>query len=131
MKKFFKILGIIVLAIVALFVIFVAVLSILEYRPKDVESLTVEKTGESTEKVEKGKEMSLLCWNIGYAGLGKEMDFFMDGGTMSNSGSKDIVERYLSGIDSTIDGIDPDLVMLQEVDSSSSRTYKIDERKVL
>ncbi|MCR4676245.1 MAG: endonuclease/exonuclease/phosphatase family protein [Sphaerochaetaceae bacterium] len=131
MKKFLKVLAIVLLSIIGAFALFVAVLSILEFRPADVEDLTVESAKNGTQKVEKGEELSLLCWNIGYAGLGKEMDFFMDGGTMSNPGSKDIVERYLSGIDSTIDGIDPDLVMLQEVDSSSSRTYKIDERKVL
>ncbi|MCR4676580.1 MAG: endonuclease/exonuclease/phosphatase family protein, partial [Sphaerochaetaceae bacterium] len=81
-----------------------------------------------TGKAEKGKEMELLCWNIGYAGLGKEMDFFMDGGKTGRPQSREVVEGYLKGIGETIDKYNPDLVLLQEVDSSSSRTYRIDER---
>ena len=30
-----------------------------------------------------GSQLDLLSWNIGYAGLGREADFFMDGGTQS------------------------------------------------
>lgn len=131
MKKFLKILAAIISAIIILFLLFVAVLSILEYRPKEVEQLTVESNASGAGKVELGKEMTLLCWNIGYGGLGKEMDFFMDGGTMVKPESKEIVEGYLKGIDNIIDSFDPDLVLLQEVDSSSSRTYRIDEREVL
>lgn len=105
-----------------LFLLFLAVLSILEYRPAEVEYLTVENRAEKTQKVEPGKEMTLLCWNIGYGGLGKEMDFFMDGGTKVGPDSKEKVEDCLEGIENIIDSFDPNLILLQEVDSSSSRT---------
>ncbi len=98
MKKFLKILATVVLSVIVLFLLFLAVLSILEYRPAEVEYLTVENRAEKTQKVEPGKEM---------------------------------VDGYLDGIDSIIDSFDPDMVLLQEVDSSSSRTYRIDEREVL
>ena len=73
----------------------------------------------------------MLSWNVGYAGLGKAEDFFMDGGTRSKPDSRDTVLRYLGGISASIEEIDPDLVLLQEVDSNSGRTYSIDERGYL
>ncbi len=110
---------------------FIAILSIMEYRPSAVQNVLVESEARSGDKVELGKEMTLLSWNIGYGGLGKEMDFFMDGGEMTRPKSKAVINAYLRGIKATISGLDPDIVLLQEVDASSRRSYSIDERSVL
>ena len=75
--------------------------------------------------------MSLLCWNIGYGGLGKNEDFFMDGGKLSKPQDRNVALTYLDGIRGTIAEQAPDLVILQEVDSDSSRTYGLDERSYL
>ena len=51
----------------------------------------------------------------------------MDGGTKSKPGDPDAVYSYLMGISAGIRDAGADLVLLQEVDSDSSRTYSIDE----
>ena len=126
MKKVFKFL------LILLFVIIVAVggllgwLTATEYSPDPVETLApVQKEAEKA--LSEQAELKILSWNIGYAGLGKESDFFMDGGEHVNAADETAVRRYLSGIASTVQSGGYDLVMLQEVDTSSSRTFRIDE----
>ena len=128
MKKFLKILLIVLLVIVVLAVGLFAYLTITEFKPAPVEKLDVLSAGSSDCAP---RELKILSWNVGYAGLGKESDFFMDGGTHTASADEATVNRYLSGIRGVIDGDDYDFVMLQEVDTNSSRTYGIDETKVL
>ena len=129
-KKALKIvlilLGVIALAAAAL----VLWLSLTEYKPEDV---TVVKVAESSDLESKqpavGDEISVVSWNIGYAGLGKGSDFFMDGGTNVSSADKDTVSSYLDGIYNTLySGEDSaSIFMLQEVDKNSKRTYGTDE----
>lgn len=76
-----------------------------------------------------GETLRLLSFNIGYGGLGAEQDFFMDGGEMVQPEKKEVVEGYLTGISDLIAGQDADIVMLQEVDKNSKRSYHIDEQK--
>ncbi len=131
MKTFTRLLVTLLLMIVIALLGFLAILSLMEYRPTPIQNLLVEKNAEESAKVKLGKELTLVSWNIGYGGLGKEMDFFMDGGKAAKPDSKDEVYRYLNGIRNTINGINPDIALLQEVDASSNRSYNIDERKVL
>ena len=78
-----------------------------------------------------GEVLTVLNWNVGYAGLGRNEDFFMDGGKRSKPDEPDVVYAYLDGIMKTIREQAPDLVLLQEVDADSGRTYEIDERPYL
>jgi len=55
----------------------------------------------------------------------------MDGGTHAKPESEEQVQQYLSGISASIEELSPDLVILQEVDTNSSRTYSVDERTAL
>ena len=128
MKKFLKILLTGLLCVVAAAVLLFAYLTITEFKPAPVEELNVVSGGSSAAAP---KELKLLSWNIGYAGLGKDSDFFMDGGTHTASADKATVNKYLTGIRGVIDGDDYDFVMLQEVDTNSTRTYGIDETKPL
>ena len=101
-----------------------------EFNPAPVESVEVRRT-DSGALLKTGEEVTVLSWNVGYGGLGKNEDFFMDGGTKSKPSENDAVHGYLTGIRTTIEEQAPDLVLLQEVDADSSRTYGIDERKFL
>lgn len=79
--------------------------------------------------------ISLITWNIGYAGLGKESDFFYDGGTTVRM-SKDITAKNLDGILNTLQNLDSvDVLLLQEVDTLAKRSWWVNEydaiRKVL
>jgi endonuclease/exonuclease/phosphatase family metal-dependent hydrolase len=73
--------------------------------------------------------LTFLNWNVGYGGLGKNADFFYDGGTTVISPKTD-VEGYIDGIQKTITQADSiDFILLQEVDTLAKRTYKINELK--
>ena len=134
MKKALKVVLCVLGAVVALAALGILFLTITEYRPADVEQLEViceEHDGGVADPVspqlQAGEELTVLSWNIGYAGLGEDEDFFMDGGTKKTSADKATVEKYLNGISDTLGVLSPDLMMLQEVDVDSARTYRIDE----
>lgn len=129
MKKALKILLGIIIFLLIFVAAFVAYLSITEFKPEPVEALEIKNT--SGGKVQADHELNVLIWNIGYGGLGKESDFFMDGGENVKSADKETVEKYLEGICSTIDELEPQILMLQEVDVNSSRTYGIDQTALL
>lgn len=130
MKKILKVLAVILLAIVLAAAGLVAWLSVTEYRPADVEAMEVLSAAEG-EAVAPGDTLSVLSWNIGYGGLGAESDFFMDGGESTQSADRDKVLEYIDGIRASIQDIDADIVMLQEVDLDSKRTYRINETELL
>ena len=130
MKKILKALLILVLIVIAAVVLLFGWLTVTEYKPAPVEDAEVLRTGDNA-SLAVGDSVTVLSWNVGYGGLGKDSDFFMDGGKDSKSADRETVGRYLEGIHRTIVDQDPDLVLLQEVDTDSSRTYGIDERGLL
>ena len=133
MKAFLKVLLMLVLIVVIAAGALLGWLTAVEYNPAPAVEAERGKPVDSTSlhNVSTGQELSVLNWNIGYGGLGKSEDFFMDGGKKSRPDNKDVVLSYLNGIRRTIDEQAPDLVLLQEVDSDSARTYSIDERDLL
>ena len=122
MRKFLRYL-IMIFGIFSLsFAVFILWITLTDYKPPKVLKLDIE--GEGIE--ETVSELTILTWNIGYAGLGAEMDFFYDGGK-SVRPPKELVESYLKGILEFLKNVDADLILLQEVDKDSDRTYHIDE----
>ena len=130
MKKILKVLGalllVVLLAAAGLFVWLCAT----EYKPAPVESMEISAQGELG-RLDPGEELQVLSWNIGYAGLGAGSDFFMDGGKNVRSADQAQVLHYLDGIKASIQALEPDVVMLQEVDLDSGRTYRINEADYL
>lgn len=131
-KKVLKAIGIILLALILCVVILFGWLTFTEFNPDDIEAVTVQ-TNDNAKNLQVGNTISVLSWNIGYAGLGKDSEFFMDGGKDVKSADEDTVSDYLNGIRSTAYGGDAfaDIYMFQEVDTNSSRTYHIDETEAL
>jgi endonuclease/exonuclease/phosphatase family metal-dependent hydrolase len=71
---------------------------------------------------------SVLSWNIGYAGLGANMDFFYDGGNKMRD-SKGNTLNNLTEIGNFLKSNDSlNFILLQEVDISSHRSYSINEK---
>lgn len=71
--------------------------------------------------------IELLNWNIGYSGLGEESDFFYDGGSTVRM-EEAIVRKNLNGIMNTVKYYDDlDIIMLQEVDTLSKRSWALNE----
>lgn len=133
MKKFFKILLIVILVLVLALAALIGVLSATEYNPASI--VTAEKLPVAADRekipLPQDAELEILSWNIGYAGLGKGSDFVLDGGEHMRAADKAAVQQYLAGISETIRERDYDFVLLQEVDLNSSRTYGINEASAL
>jgi endonuclease/exonuclease/phosphatase family metal-dependent hydrolase len=77
------------------------------------------------------KYYSALIWNIGYAGLGAEMDFFYDGGSKVRD-NEDNVRRNIYQVSQFLQANDTvDFILLQEVDENSKRSYGLNIHEYL
>ena len=106
MKKFGKILGGIILGIVLILLVAVAILTALEYRPDQIETLN---TTSGKQFISTGDSMTILTYNTGYAGLSKDEDFFMDGGSKVMPETKDLVKHNMKGIAGILNDADADV----------------------
>lgn len=127
-KLFFIIPAAVIGAVILFAVLFILFLTIVEYRPKPVENIPFTS---GTKMLLRGKPYSLMNWNIGYAGLGKDEDFFMDGGKKVRPDSKKYVEKYFDGIKKTIGSYTSDILFIQEIDLKSKRTWKMNQFEVI
>ena len=133
-KKVFKIVLIVLGAVLLLAAGLILWLSVCEFKPADVTDVKVEsnsQVGEFSPFLD--QELTVISWNIGYAGLGKDSDFFMDAGENVSSADQDTVTASLLGIYKQLYTGDNQagIYMLQEVDKNSARTYGMDESDCL
>lgn len=124
-KSVLKWVGKILLWLVVAFVVMVLWLTIVEWKPDDVEVIT--PSGNASEALKENDTFKIVTWNTGYGALGDNADFFMDGGTSVQTASKERVVENVTGMSDTLKEIDPDVVFLQEVDTKSKRSHKINE----
>ena len=127
--KILKVLCRILLALILLVAVAVGVFSAVEYRPADTETLIADHAVDAV--FETGKTLNIVSWNCGYGALGDNADFFMDGGSSVYTADRNRVKSNVEGIRDTVQSLSPDLVILQEVDINSSRSYATDERTIL
>lgn len=97
-------------------------LSLTEYRPDDIEPLEVVQAARK-DNVRVGERLDVLSFNTGYCGLGREQDFFMDGGSMVRPRSEEDMRANLNGILSELVRQNVDIYLLQKVDFDSWRSY--------
>lgn len=96
-----------------------------EWQPADIEDKTT--AGLTADTLPACDTITIVSWNIGYAGLGADMDFFMDGGTKMRT-DKQQTETNLNRIIAFLKSYDTaDFILLQEVDFDSRRSYRINE----
>ncbi len=125
MKKILKFILYVVLFVILAFGAFLLYITLTDYQPDEVENLMPENIPEAQPIA--SDTFNLITWNIGYAGLGAEMDFFYDGGKQVRP-SKKMVEKYLNGIENFVKSHDTiNFWLIQEVDKNSHRSYGIDE----
>ena len=106
-------------------------LSITEYTPAEREVIPAQIGNQNLSDIDLGQELTVYSWNIGYAGLGQDADFFMDGGQMVDPPSQQSVENNMAAILAFISAQDADAWLLQEVDVDSSRTEGMDQFSLL
>jgi len=124
-KKLIRIIYIIVGIPLFLFLGLLLFLTVTEYRPDAIEPVEINGSPETFLSIE--DSLKLMTFNIGYASLGENEDFVMDGGKRGRPESKDVVLDYLSGIESLLETHESDVYFLQEVDEPSRRSYDINQ----
>lgn len=102
--------------------LFFMIIALTAYRPESVTVLTSLPQAAPLKK----DTIEILTWNIGYAGLDSEMDFFYDGGKKSRTNKAKTTEN-LDSITHFLAAVSADFVFLQEVDKNSRRSYHIDQ----
>ncbi|HMM06628.1 MAG TPA: endonuclease/exonuclease/phosphatase family protein [Clostridiales bacterium] len=130
MKK--KIIGSIVMVLAVILLLiggYVAYVFIDYSRVEDHLALTVENNRELG--LTTGEEFSLITWNLGFGAYSDDFTFFMDGGASSRAFSKDAVYENITGALTTLNGLTPDLLLLQEIDTAATRSYHVDESTLI
>lgn len=129
MKKLFRILFKLILLGTVILAVFIAVMWAKEWKPEAIETvLDTEFFGSEVDSLRVGDTLTVVSWNIGYAGLGDDMDFFVDGGSRMRT-SRERTEKNLNGIVAFLDrysGV-ADFILLQEVDFDSKRSYGMNQ----
>ena len=100
-----------ILAIALLFALFVICATLSDFRPA-AEIHLDENPGAP---VIEGTVFNLLIWNIGYCGLGDDMDFFYDGGEGVRSGHIRVKENLAGVLEFTVSLDSVDFLLFQEV----------------
>ncbi|MDR3202916.1 MAG: hypothetical protein LBT54_07300 [Bifidobacteriaceae bacterium] len=128
-KRIVKLVLVLVTVLVMVVVGFFAVATATEYNPGPSQSVNVERASEEAHlrRVGPGDALTVMSFNIGYAGRGAAQDYFSDGGEMVRPDSAADVEANLKGILAAVNSTDADVYFLQEVDAGSKRSYGIDE----
>ena len=142
MKLFLKIF-LIFLGVVILFLGgFVAYLEISYYRIGDTETeISNNENAEGGKYLTLGEEYSITTFNIGFGAYDREYSFFMDKGYMADGSetvgkygkgvSKENVLKNTNGSISILEALDSDFMILEEVDTKSSRSYRINQRDMI
>ena len=128
LKKIFKSVLILIAVMALCFIGLIVYAVISDYRPgeKEVISQSIKPS-----VLNDSLSFTLLTWNIGYAGLDKDMDFFYDGGTKVITPEKNCLDN-ISGIGDFLKRNDTiDFIFIQEIDRNSKRSYRIDQYRRL
>ena len=128
-KKIIKIFCV-VLAVIVLAVLSYLMYVILSYHRVE-DNLTLEIEGNATDTAPVNTELSLLTYNIGFGAYSADYSFFMDGGEHSRAFSKDAVISNTNGVLKVIDEENPDLLLLQEVDTDGTRSYHVNQKNII
>lgn len=113
---------IVLFIIVVIFIIFIVLTN---NEPEKI--IKIHTKNNQSNKLKLGKTISLTTFNIGYCGLDKGQDFFMDGGIQSRSRSKEQTIRNLDSIIKFLMRQNSDIYMIQEIDIKASRSCNVNE----
>lgn len=129
MKRWVRVVLCVVLALVLLVGAYAAYVFIDYHRLGDM-ALSAEGEA-SVAAVERGREYTVISYNIGFGAYEYDYGFFMDGGTESRAWSEGRLMVNLAHIAEYMSRQLADFYLVQEVDIDSTRSYHVDEREEL
>ncbi len=131
MKRFWRIAIVLGITPVALYLLYWGTVGILaiahRYQPEE-ETLAIQG---SCVAQRWPQTITVMTWNVGYGGLGAESDFLLDGGRNILAPDRASVLQHLGSITTFLQNHPVDVDLLEEVDSGSTRSYSVDERRML
>lgn len=104
-------------------------LTVNEYKPDDKQDVFVQ--GPQTKPITAGDTVTAVTYSIGYGIHDSSFDCREEGGTMRQAPSKAVVEQNIEPILFNINSADPDIVLLQQVDRDSARSFNCDETEMI
>jgi len=105
--------------------VYLTFMTVTDFKPG--ETMRLDIRNDRVEILKKGVPLAIVTFNIGYCGLDASEDFFMDGGRRSRCRSLAQTWDNLKNITAFLSAAKADLMLLQEVDVRSSRSYRVDE----
>lgn len=131
MKKLLKILLTLLLIFVLIVGAYLAYVFIAYHRIDDNQILTITPAEGTSPTAESGTPYRIVSWNIGFGAYEDDYGFFMDGGTQSWAWSEERLAANLQNIGRKLADEDADFLLVQEIDTDSTRSYHIDEYRML
>ena len=129
MKKILKILGILLAAVIVIVGVYAAYVLLSYHRIADNTALTVDNG--TNEVLGMGETYTITTYNIGFGAYSPDFSFFMDGGTESRAKSKEADIANVNGAIDTVSALKPDIMLFQEVDLNSTRSYHVNQYDML
>ena len=130
-SKFRKVLKIILTVFLSVIVLLAAYVVYVLVSYHRIGSGTLESSGEGTLSLSPDTPYTVVSYNIGFGAYESDYGFFMDGGKQSWAWSKERLDSNLRNIAAYLENQDAPIVLLQEVDIDSTRSYHMDERAYL
>ena len=124
LKKILKAVLTIIIILVIAFIGLIVYAVMTDYKPAEKELIA---KSDNPSILNDSLSLTLLTWNIGYAGLDKQMDFFKDGGTKVITPEPNFLENVSGISDFLLRNDTVDFILIQEIDRDSKRSYRTDE----
>ena len=136
MKKIIRLVLILLISVLMFLISYICYLQFSYYRIGDTK---IDVYNNQENIVVLDNEYSITTYNIGFGAYDREYSFFMDKGYMSD-GSK-TVGKYGKGISkentikntngsiSILEKLNSDFMILEEVDTNSTRSYKVNQKE--
>lgn len=141
MKTRFKILFIILGFFLLLCLGALIFVIVLDIKSKRIGNVDLEISNESSNSLEVNKTYKIATYNIGFGAYDRDFSFFMDEGYDSNGNklkgkygkgvSRENTIKNTKGAISILKSVDFDFLLAQEVDTKSTRSYKINQRDMV
>ena len=128
-KTVFKIVLLLILAVILAAAGYVAYVLIDYHRLPDWQRLEV--AGNASGEARTGTSYTMLSWNVGFGAYSRDFSFFMDGGKYSRAYSEEEVLTNITAAADLVRRESPDLILFQEVDLDSDRSYHVNEADLL
>lgn len=104
----------------------IAYLTVAEYNP-DYAEKAQSGSVQISAVYQSSMPLRIVTFNTGYGALGEDADFFMDGGESVTPESEEYIKTNMLGMEKILKKVNADIILLQEVDTDSKRSYGLNQ----